>query len=223
MRYGIDEMLPPSSRAGARAGLSGVRDAARNDRQGDRDRVAARRHLCLLRRHAARPRLALRSVSRQGARRRRAHRLLAHGSAEDRARAIPDRKVVFFGIGFETTAPANAMAVWQARREGLKNFSHAGLARAGAARHPRCCSTSPANRVQGFIAPGHVCTVMGYREYEALAARFPRSDRGRRIRAGRSAGGHLDAGGATGRRPRRGGEPVRALGELAREICRRSR
>ena len=81
------------------------------------------------------------------------------------ARAMPEREVVFFAVGFETTAPANAMAVWQARREGLGNFSvlvsHVLVPPA-----IRLLLASPSNRVQGFIAPGHVCTVMGYREYE---------------------------------------------------------
>jgi len=79
--------------------------------------------------------------------------------------------VVFFAVGFETTAPANAMAVWQAHREGLANFSvlvsHVLVPPA-----IRLLLQSPANRVQGFIAPGHVCTVMGYREYEELAREF---------------------------------------------------
>jgi hydrogenase expression/formation protein HypD len=84
------------------------------------------------------------------------------------ARAMPSRKVVFFGIGFETTAPANAMAVWLAKREGLKNFS---MLASHVLVPPaiRLLLDSPQNRVQGFIAPGHVCTVMGYREYEVLA------------------------------------------------------
>ncbi|HET7441189.1 MAG TPA: hydrogenase formation protein HypD [Terriglobales bacterium] len=87
------------------------------------------------------------------------------------ARTNPDRKVVFLAIGFETTAPANAMAVWQARNEGLQNFfllvSHVLVPPA-----IRALLTAPENRVQGFIAPGHVCTVMGYAEYEALARDF---------------------------------------------------
>ncbi len=87
------------------------------------------------------------------------------------ARGHPNLRVVFFAIGFETTAPANAMAVWQARREGLKNFSvlvcHVLVPPA-----IRLLLNSPENRVQGFIAPGHVCTVMGYREYEALSRDF---------------------------------------------------
>ncbi len=87
------------------------------------------------------------------------------------ARAMPARKVVFFGIGFETTAPANAMAVWQARREGLTNFS---MLASHVLVPPaiRLLLDSPHNRVQGFIAPGHVCTVMGCHEYEALAHEF---------------------------------------------------
>ncbi len=87
------------------------------------------------------------------------------------ARQHPGRQVVFFAVGFETTAPANAMAVWQAHREGLENFSilvsHVLV--------PPAISLlleSPANRVEGFIAPGHVCAVMGYTEYEDLVERY---------------------------------------------------
>ena len=91
--------------------------------------------------------------------------------AVDLARRNPDRQVVFFAVGFETTAPANAMAVWQAKREGLRNFSilvsHVLVPPA-----IRLLLESPGNRVQGFIAPGHVCTVMGYSEYEELAQRY---------------------------------------------------
>ena len=87
------------------------------------------------------------------------------------ARENPERQVVFFGIGFETTAPANAMAVWQARREGLANFSML-VSHVLVPPAMRLILGSPANRVQGFIAPGHVCTVVGFREYETLAAEF---------------------------------------------------
>ncbi|HET7752028.1 MAG TPA: hydrogenase formation protein HypD [Terriglobales bacterium] len=87
------------------------------------------------------------------------------------AAAEPQRKVVFFAVGFETTAPANAMAVWQARRLGLENFfllvSHVLVPPA-----IRLLLRSPENRVQGFIAPGHVCTVMGYQQYDQLAREF---------------------------------------------------
>ena len=83
----------------------------------------------------------------------------------------PGRTVVFFAVGFETTAPANAMAVWQAKRRGIKNFavlvSHVLVPPAMTA-----ILSSPGNRVQAFLAAGHVCTVMGYEEYEPLAERF---------------------------------------------------
>ena len=87
------------------------------------------------------------------------------------ARARPDRRVVFFGIGFETTAPANALAVWQAQREGLRNFSML-VSHVRVPPAIRLLLGSLGNRVQGFIAPGHVCTVMGYREYEQLSRDF---------------------------------------------------
>ncbi len=87
------------------------------------------------------------------------------------ARANPEKKVVFFAIGFETTAPANAMSVFQAHQQGLKNFS---ILVSHVLVPPSIASIlqSPLNRVQGFLGPGHVCVVMGYREYEPLAARY---------------------------------------------------
>ena len=87
------------------------------------------------------------------------------------AKANPGRQVVFFAIGFETTAPANAMLAWQARQSGLDNVSllvsHVLVPPAIEA-----ILKSPENRVQGFLGPGHVCAVVGYSEYEPLAARF---------------------------------------------------
>ena len=87
------------------------------------------------------------------------------------ARENPSKKVVFFAIGFETTAPANAMALWQARKQGLTNFSllvsHVLVPPAMAA-----ILGSPSNRVQAFLGPGHVCTVVGYEEYEPIAAKY---------------------------------------------------
>ena len=87
------------------------------------------------------------------------------------AQQHPDREVVFFAIGFETTAPANALAATRAAALGVRNFSmlvsHVLVPPAIA-----CVLQSPGNRVQGFLGPGHVCTVMGYREYEALAAHY---------------------------------------------------
>ena len=83
----------------------------------------------------------------------------------------PEREVVFFAVGFETTAPANAMAVWRARELGVGNFSvlvsHVTVPPAMTA-----ILESPDCRVQGFLAAGHVCTVMGWTEYEPIAARY---------------------------------------------------
>jgi hydrogenase expression/formation protein HypD len=87
------------------------------------------------------------------------------------ARAEPDRRVVFFAVGFETTAPANAMAVYRARREGIRNFSML-VSHVLVPPAMRALLDAPTNRVQGFLAAGHVCTVMGYEEYEPIAAQY---------------------------------------------------
>ncbi len=82
-----------------------------------------------------------------------------------------DHEVVFFAIGFETTAPANAMSVLQAHAQGISNFSML----VSHVRVPPAVDlilSSPHNRVQGFLLAGHVCAVMGYWEYPALAERF---------------------------------------------------
>lgn len=87
------------------------------------------------------------------------------------ARDNPEKEVVFFAIGFETTAPANAMAVHRARELGLENFSvlvsHVTVPPAMTA-----ILQSPDNRVQAFLAAGHVCTVMGWTEYEPIALHY---------------------------------------------------
>jgi hydrogenase expression/formation protein HypD len=87
------------------------------------------------------------------------------------ARANPDREVVFFAVGFETTAPANAMAVWRARELGISNFSvlvsHVTVPPA-----IQAILDAPDSRVEAFLAAGHVCTVMGWKEYEPLAETY---------------------------------------------------
>jgi len=87
------------------------------------------------------------------------------------ARKNPHRQVVFFAVGFETTAPANAMAVWQAAREGVENFS---LLVAHVLVPPalEAILNSENCRVQAFLAAGHVCTVMGFEQYEPIARRY---------------------------------------------------
>src|SRR5512143_1807803 len=83
----------------------------------------------------------------------------------------PDKQVVFFAIGFETTAPPNVMSVLQAQRLGLTNYSilvsHVRVPPA-----IRAILSSPHNRVQGFLLAGHVCAVMGYHEYPPLAKKY---------------------------------------------------
>jgi hydrogenase expression/formation protein HypD len=87
------------------------------------------------------------------------------------ALANPGRQVVFFAVGFETTAPANAMAVAECARRGIDNFSvlvsHVLVPPAMTA-----LLDSPSNQVQGFLAAGHVCAIMGWTEYEPIAARY---------------------------------------------------
>ncbi len=87
------------------------------------------------------------------------------------ARENPDREVVFLAVGFETTAPGNAMAIKAARDQGLTNFSeivsHVLVPPAMSA-----ILASPTNRVQGFLAAGHVCAIMGWSEYEPIAAKY---------------------------------------------------
>jgi len=87
------------------------------------------------------------------------------------ARENPDKQVVFFAVGFETTAPANAMAVYQAHEQRVDNFSvlvsHVLVPPAIEA-----ILSAPDNRTQAFLAAGHVCTVMGYEEYIPLAQKY---------------------------------------------------
>ena len=87
------------------------------------------------------------------------------------ARNNPEKEVVFLAVGFETTAPGNAMAVHQAAREQLTNFSvlasHVLVPPA-----MRALLASPGNRVQGYLAAGHVCSIMGWAEYEPIADEF---------------------------------------------------
>jgi hydrogenase expression/formation protein HypD len=87
------------------------------------------------------------------------------------AQAHPNRQVVFFAVGFETTAPGNAMAVWQAKQLGLRNFSvlcsHVLVPPAMEA-----ILGAPDNSVQAFLAAGHVCAIVGYREYEPIADKY---------------------------------------------------
>jgi hydrogenase expression/formation protein HypD len=87
------------------------------------------------------------------------------------ARQNPEKQVVFFGIGFETTAPANAMSVWQARQLGVQNYSML-VSHVRVPPAMRAILSSPQCHVHAFLAAGHVCTVMGYWEYPPVAEDF---------------------------------------------------
>jgi hydrogenase expression/formation protein HypD len=87
------------------------------------------------------------------------------------ARENPDRQVVFFAVGFETTAPANAAAVFDAHRQGIPNFSML-VSHVLVPPAMEAILASKTNRVQGFLAAGHVCAIMGWTEYEPLAAKY---------------------------------------------------
>ncbi len=87
------------------------------------------------------------------------------------ARDNPSREVVFLAVGFETTAPANAMAVFQAAREGIGNFSEL-VSQVMVPPAMRAILSAPDNLVQGFLAAGHVCAIMGWEAYEPVAEEF---------------------------------------------------
>ncbi len=87
------------------------------------------------------------------------------------AKENPSKQIVFFAVGFETTAPANAMAVYQAYNQRIKNFSVL-VAHVLVPPAIEAILSSPTNKVQGFLAAGHVCTVMGYTEYEPIAKKY---------------------------------------------------
>jgi hydrogenase expression/formation protein HypD len=87
------------------------------------------------------------------------------------ARQQPHKQVVFFAVGFETTAPTTAMAVWQAKEQGVSNFSVL-VAHVRVPPAIEVILASAENRVQGFLAAGHVCTIMGVEEYEGLVCRY---------------------------------------------------
>ncbi len=91
--------------------------------------------------------------------------------ALEMAKKYPQKEVVFFAVGFETTAPANAMTVHQAYKQKIENFSVlvSHVLVPPAMKDVLC---SPNNQVQGFLAAGHVCTIMGYREYEPLVEEY---------------------------------------------------
>ncbi len=87
------------------------------------------------------------------------------------AKNNPEKEVVFFAVGFETTAPGNAMAIHQAAKEGIPNFSEL-VSHVLVPPAMEVLLSSPNNRVQGYLAAGHVCTIMGWKEYDPIAEKY---------------------------------------------------
>ena len=125
------------------------------------------------------------------------------------AKANPDRDVVFFAIGFETTAPSTALTLKRAKAEGVENFlcmcNHVTIV------PPlRALLDSPDLRLDGFIGPGHVSTIVGVRPFEFIPADYGTPARDVRLRAARHPALDRDDPAAGGRGPLRGREPVQA-------------
>ena len=132
------------------------------------------------------------------------------------ARKNPDKRVVFMAIGFETTAPSTAMTVLRAAAEGLDNFSifcnHVTIIPA-----IKAILDSPDLRLDGFIGPGHVSTIIGCRPYEFIARRVRQAAGVRGVRAAGHPAVGVPAAPAAPREPLRDREPVRARRAVGRE------
>ena len=207
VRFGVDELLPPEVTLVHGPGCPVCVTPIELIDRGNRDRGAAGRDLLAPSATCSASRAQRPTCSRRRPRGADVRMVYSPLDAVDIARANPSREVVFFAVGFETTAPANAMAVHRAAREGLHNFSllvsHVLVPPAIEA-----ILGSPDNRVQAFLAAGHVCTVMGFEEYRAARAPLPRADRGHRIRAARHPAGCHDVRTATRGGAQRRREPV---------------
>ena len=221
VKQGLDELLATAVEMIHGPGCPGLRHAAGADRQGARARRAARRDLHLVRRHAAGARQRVRPAAGPRAGRRRAGGLLAARRARARASSTPTSEVVFFAVGFETTAPANAMAVWRARELGVEQLQRAGVARDGAAgdeRHPRRAGQPGA----GLPRRRPRLHRDGMDRVRADRRAVPGADRRHRLRAGGHPRGDRARGAPARGGPARGGEPVRAGGARARAPSRRA-
>ena len=132
------------------------------------------------------------------------------------ARTNPDKHVMFFAIGFETTAPSTALTLMRAKAEGIRNFSvfcnHVTIIPA-----IRAILDSPDMRLDAFIGPGHVSTVIGCRPYEWIAKDERQADRGFRIRAARHTAVDRDAAAPAASRRGESRKPVQARGAVGRK------
>ena len=211
---------PADDRAGARPGLPGVRHPARDDRSRARDRAPAGRHLHLLRRHAARARLARRSPRRCRAAAPTCASSTRRSTRVRIARDNPQRRVVFFGIGFETTAPANAMAVFQAPSGRASATSRCSSRTCSCRRRCAAILQAPGNRVQGVPRPRPRVRRHGLRRVRGARARYRVPIVVTGFEPVDLLEGILMAVAPARGGPRRGGEPVRARRD-ARAATRR--
>ena len=212
IRSGIDEMLPDAVDPRPRSRLPGLRDAARADRPGAGDRTSPRGDPHVLRRHAARTRLRRPTCSTSRPRAATCGSSTRRWTPSKLAEQNPDREVVFFAVGFETTAPANAMAVLAGPRARARELLGLVLAR------PRAAGHGGDPRRAGQPRPGLPGRRSRLRGHGLLGVRPDRRQvrgphRRDRFRAARPAAGRLhDLEGAR-RGPLGGGEPVHAVGD----------
>ena len=166
-KYGVDDLLPVQRRAGARPGVSGLRHPDGQGGRRHRRGAPARGDLHLLRRHDARARLARHACWRRRPKAPTCAWCTPRSTRSASRSQNPDRDVVFFAIGFETTAPSTALTLMRASAEGVTNFfcfcNHVTIV------PPlRALLESPDLRLDGFIGPGHVSTVVGARPFEFI-------------------------------------------------------
>ena len=198
-RFGLEELLPPGIDAPARARLPGVRHARGDARPRGRARAAARGGALLLRRHAARARLDDRSAHREGRGGGRARGVLGARRARARADAARARRSCS-----SRSASRRRRRVTRSRctRPGARGCATSRCWSRTCSCRPRSRRSSPTpdRRVDGFLAAGHVCTIMGDRRVRAGRAPPPRADRGDRLRAGRHPAGRCTCACASSRR-----------------------
>ena len=217
--FGIDELLPPSITLVHGPGCPVCVTPVDMIDKAIEIAGAAGRDLLLVRRHAARARQRRRPACGQGARRRRAHRLFAARRPAHRPRPTRTRR---WCSSPSASRRRRRPTPWRSTRRSARAaqfsvlVSHVLVPPAMEA-----ILSSPSNRVQGFLAAGHVCTVMGFRS-TSRSPRVPRPDRRHRLRAARHPAGHLHVRAPARERARRGREPVRAAPCAARATSRRS-
>ena len=209
-------------RARARARLPGLRDPDGPRRRRHRDRARAGRDLHLLRRHDARARARTGSLLEAKAEGADIRMVYSPLDALRIAKQNPDREVVFFAIGFETTAPSTALTLKRAKAEGVPNFSCM-CSHVTIVPPLRALLDSPDLRLDGFVGPGPRLDRRRRAAVRVHPGRLRQADRGRRLRAARHPAGDPHDPRAARRGPLRGREPVHARRARTRATRARSR